>query len=125
MFDFVSDYLLKLTMRAQLKLAATHTPVTPESFYAAFYDVVKRDRVAPVVAFVNTHANMFRMFKEDFVKRTLHMHTMNSIWLDACVFVLEGLCISRGNPDVCALYVAKVTKWRGRKRCKLKFFFLI
>jgi hypothetical protein len=108
MYDFISDYLLKLARRAQLKLSHTHTPITPESFYVAFYDVVKRDRIAPVVAFVNSHPIMFRMFKEDFVKRTLHMHTMNSIWLDACVFVLDGLCTARGSADVCCLFVAKV-----------------
>lgn len=55
MFDFVSDHLLKLATRAQLKLANSHAPITPETYYAAFYNEVKRDRIAPVVAFVNSH----------------------------------------------------------------------
>jgi hypothetical protein len=108
MYDFVSDYLLKLAKRAQIKLAQTHSSVTPDNFYAMFYDVVKRDRIAPVIVFVNSHPIIFRMFKEDFVKRTLYMHAMSSIWLDACVLVLDGLCTSRGTADVCGLFVAKV-----------------
>lgn len=70
------------------------------------------------------------MFKEDFVKRTLHMHAMNSIWLDACVFMLDGLCASRGNADLCSLFVAKVfalspanftNKKKKKKNMKLEF----
>lgn len=108
MFDFVSDRLLKISTRTHIHLAQTHSTIIPDAFYNHFSEMVKKDRIAPVVTFINSHNAIFRMFKEDFVKRTLHMHTMTSIWLDACVFILDGLCNSRGNVDVCCLYVAKV-----------------
>jgi hypothetical protein len=108
MFDIVSDKLLKLSSTAQQKLSHQKIQVTPETFYKTFSDLVRRDPISKVVVFIDDHPAILHAFKEDFIKRTLQMSSMTSIWLDVCVTILDGLCIARGKADTCRLYVIKV-----------------
>ena len=72
-----------------------------------------------VIAFVDEHKALLRLFKEDFVKRTLRMHSMVSVWLDVCISILDGLCLSRGKINICHLYVIKVFYFESFKKIKM------
>jgi hypothetical protein len=108
MYDIISDKLLKLSAVAMQKLTSANVVPTPENFFKLLSELVKKDPVARIVAFIDHHDAPLRIFKEDFVKRTLRMHSMTSVWLDVCVSILDGLCLSRGVIDICHLYVIKV-----------------
>lgn len=109
MYDIVCEQLLKLSSAALHKLSSqANTKVTPETFYDSFNDLLQKSRIAPVVAFIDQRPLLLRLFKEDFIKRTLQMPSMASIWLDVCVYILDALCISRGKIDISHLFVVKV-----------------
>ena len=108
MYDIVSNRLMKLSATATQNLANADMVLTPDNFFVALLELVKKDPIARVVAFIDEHPTLLRLFKRDFVKRTLRMHSMTDVWLDVCVYILDGLCLSHGKIDICHLYVIKV-----------------
>lgn len=105
MYDIVSDQLLKLLDIAVRKLS-TGT-ITQATLLDKFLELVEKDRIYAAVRFIDQHPSLLRLYKEDFVTRTLQMPAMKNKWLDVAIELLDGLCVARGKTDIVCLYLVK------------------
>eukprot|EP00026_Physarum_polycephalum_P000017 Phypoly_transcript_00017.p1 GENE.Phypoly_transcript_00017~~Phypoly_transcript_00017.p1 ORF type:complete len:3587 (+),score=621.73 Phypoly_transcript_00017:1211-10762(+) len=106
MYDLISDQLLKLLDSAVKRLA--NKIITHDLLDEEFSELAEKDNLYPAIQFIDNSAFLSRLFKEDFVTRTLQMSAMKSKALEMTVELLDGLCYARGNKlGVLRLYIVK------------------
>ena len=106
MYDIISDQLLKLLDTATKRLS--NRIITHDLLDEEFAELVEKDSLYPAVQFIDNNPHLMRLFKEDFVTRTLQMSTMKSKLLEMAVEILDGLCFARANKyGVPRLYIVK------------------
>lgn len=105
MYDVVSDKLLKILDAANKKISAKI--ITQNELDDPFAELLENDSIFPAVKFIENNPTLMRLFKEDFVKRTLQMSKMHTKCLDMVVEILDGLCFAREKNGIDGLIFVK------------------
>jgi hypothetical protein len=105
MYDIISDQMMKLLDTATRKLS--NKIITQDILVDQFLEFVEKDPLFPAIQFIDNNSFLMRLFKEDFIMRTLQMPSMTSKLLEMAVELLDGLCMARGKMGVVNLYIVK------------------
>lgn len=105
MFDVISDKMLKLLEAAAKKISSKI--ITQAELSDPFLELKESDIIHPAVKYIEANPSLMRLFKEDFVKRTLQMPKMHSKCLDMVVEILDGLCYARKEHGIDGLLFVK------------------